>query len=107
MVATAGMDGSALPVRLRNGSFLLVRWGAQGRRFDSMKRAEQIRWPDGAWLGLQDIKGGMLAYGGPRPVRIVAKRFMVTVGLEGGGELDRWFDLKPGQFLQGCYFRNE
>jgi hypothetical protein len=32
---------------------------------------------------------------------------MVTVALRGGGELDQWIALEPGQFLQGCYFRHE
>ena len=84
----------------------MVLWGSQGRWFPQ-KRSEEIKWPDGSCIALQDLKGGMLAYADPHPVRIVATRFLVTRSLSFGGEIDEWVALEPGQFLQGCYFRRE
>lgn len=105
VVATAGAEGSRLPVRLRNGSFLLVLWGAQGRRFYDMKPEVRIAWPDDPHLDLAKLRAGAFADCEPRPVRIAAKRFMATILKAPGAELDQWVALGPGQFLQGCHFR--
>ena len=105
IVATANAEGSRLPVRLRNGTFLLVPWGAQKRRFPDMKRDERIEWPDTPCLDLEQIRRGLFADCGPRPVRIVARRFLATIVKAPGAEMDQWIPLDPGQFIQGCYFR--
>ena len=105
MVSTAGAEGSRLPVRLRDGTALLVLWGAQKRRFYDIKRELRIQWPDGPCLPLDQIRSGALAACEPRPVRIIAKRFLVTICKAPGYEVDTWVSLEPGQALQGCYFR--
>jgi hypothetical protein len=84
----------------------MVLWGAQGRSFHHMKPAERIRWPEGPYVDLGQIKLGALADCQPRPVRIVATRFLVTLSKGMGYEIDQWVPLSPGQFLQGCYFRH-
>lgn len=107
MVVTAGVLGSHLPVLMKSGAALMIPWGRQGRSF-SMRRSEQIEWPRDPWLRLEDVKAGAFADCQPRPARILARRFLVAFSLSGSGcEIDRWVQLEPGQFIQGCYFRHE
>lgn len=107
MVVTVDVRGSHLPVRLKSGAAIMIPWGAQGRFF-IMKPAEQIRWPDGGHVELDAVKGGAFADCQPRPARILAKRFLVSFKVgPAAAIIDRWIELAPGQFIQGCYFRHD
>lgn len=87
-VATA-----TLPVLKRDGSVVLLRWGAREEDGD----AAVGRWPNGGWARLESIKAGRWDAYEPLPVKIPAKGYMEK---DGDGH-SHWFELAEGEYIQG------
>ena len=82
--------GASLPVRLRDGN---VTWIAWGRRKD-----EAIgKFPNGGWARLNSIKSGKWKPWHPRPVLIVANRFME----KDQNNESHWIPLDTSMVIQG------
>ena len=80
---------AALPVRLKSGAASWLTWGR--------REGETPAFPQGGWARLESIKDGKWEKYDPRPVVIVAQRFM---------EKDRqgishWFAIPAAQMIQG------
>ena len=55
------------------------------------------KFPQTGWAPLEDVRAQKWARVEPRPVKIIASRFMIT----DKWSVERWFDLRPRQFIQG------
>lgn len=92
-----------LPVRVRGGAIRFYTWGTRSAAYVA---ADNIpgwgaKFPETGWIALVDINAGKWERLQPRPVRIVASRFLL---------LDRWqvphyFSLAAGEFIQGALAR--
>ncbi|MGZ8228742.1 MAG: hypothetical protein ACXW2A_03495 [Burkholderiales bacterium] len=102
VVARGDVDGSQLPVRLRNGEVRLYRWGSSGRpRVYDAKPGYLLNWPPGGWVPLDVLKRGEWWQFKPAPVRVAAARFLVS-RRDGDVAWEDWVNLKPGEYLQGA-----
>jgi putative SOS response-associated peptidase YedK len=84
-----------LPVLRRDGSELMLTWGARGG--EHAAGHPQIRWPQGGWARLESIRSGRWDRFAPQSVKIPARGFMEK---DADGK-SHWFKLDAGQFLQG------
>jgi hypothetical protein len=74
-----------------------VRWIPWGRPYgSSTKRSAPL--PEGACARLESIKQGKWKRWHATPVQIPVTRFMER----GPDKSEHWFDLQPGQVIQGC-----
>lgn len=89
-----------LPVLLKQGPDMpegCVRWIDWGRPYGSTtKRSAPV--PEGACARLESIKRGVWRKWHAHPVQIPVERFMER----GPDKAEYWFDLQPGQSIQGC-----
>src|SRR4051812_41935544 len=99
-IATPDTQASALPVRMRDGALMLVRWGGNGVHG---ARSAPVVWPAEPWMELEKIKLKAWADCDPMPVKIPATRFMVYLDL--GVEVDHWVTVGLGEHLQGTLVR--
>ena len=92
--------GAQVPVRLRNGRIVTVKWGARAGvpGVEDDTGAGHIRtWPEGGWAPLDDVHAEKWHKFDPKPVKITVNRFVVV----DEHQLPRWTFLKKGQYLQG------
>ncbi|HXF67896.1 MAG TPA: hypothetical protein VNK67_14515 [Burkholderiales bacterium] len=89
---------AALPVLTREGSELLLPWGARGREYDALGL---VKWPAGGWARLESVRAGRWDAFDPRPVKIPARGFME----KDAAGASHWFALGPGQYIQGLLAR--
>lgn len=83
-----------LPVRTRHGNIKLITWG---------RRKQQIgELPVGGWARLDSIEKGIWDRWFPKPVKIIVNQFMEK-DIENNSH---WFELTPGQCIQGLLARN-
>jgi hypothetical protein len=102
-IATADTQASALPIQVRGGALMLVPWGARGQSAHG-PRSAPTQWPPQPWIELAAIKRKALADCDPRPIRILAVRFMVFRKVD-AVTLDHWVTLRDGEWLQGALVR--
>ena len=90
---------SELPVRERRGRIAFYRWGALGAQYVAADNRPGwgAKFPETGWAPLLEVRDNAWYKVEPRPVKILASRFMI---LDRWG-LDRWFPLDVGQFIQG------
>lgn len=92
---------AALPVlRQGGGPRIMFPWGARGIEYaiDPVKQEKtNWKWPQGGWARLESIKAGKWDTYSPQPARIPALSFME----KDADDAKYWFDLEPGQFIQG------
>jgi hypothetical protein len=100
-IAMPDTQASALPVRMRGGALMFVRWGALGGRVHGLRSAP-ITWPAEPWIELELIKRKAFADCDPRPVRIPATRFLVFRELD-AATVDG--SLLQKKWLQGTLVR--
>jgi hypothetical protein len=88
-----------LPVRERGGRIAFYRWGALGREYVACdnKPGWGAKFPETGWAPIEEVRAHAWAKVEPRPVKIMASRFRIT----DRWDVERWFDLAPGQFIQG------
>ncbi len=92
--------GAQLPIRLRGGRVVMVKWGARSAipGVEDDTGPGHIRtWPNGGWAALDDIRSDAWKRYDPKPVKVVINRFVVV----DRHHLPRWTYLKRGQYLQG------
>lgn len=92
-------EAAELPVRVRGGFIAFYRWGARHAAYIS---ADNIgghvrKFPETGWLSLESIRAGQWDTFEPRPVRILASRFICV----SSWQVPCYFALKPGEFIQG------
>ncbi|KHF25845.1 hypothetical protein BOW35_05910 [Solemya velum gill symbiont] len=85
---------AVLPVRMKNGSHLLLPWGRRREQSGSL--------PVGGWARLDSVYSGVWDKYFPTPVKIDVSSFMEK-DYEGKS---RWFDLLPGKYIQGLVAKN-
>ncbi len=90
---------AALPVLRRDGSEIMLVWGARGREFAA--GSPRIRWPEGGWARLESIQSGRWDVFKPQPVKIPVRGFME----KDNKSKSHWFTLESGQFIQGLVAR--
>ena len=78
-----------LPIRKRDGAIDWITWGK--------RREEMCIFPEGGWARLSSVKDGRWTRMSPKPVQIIADRFMQK---DADGQR-YWFDLEEGEFIQG------
>ena len=88
-----------LPVRVRGGAIGWYRWGARKAAYYLTGNVAGwgAKFPETGWAPLEEIRAGKWACLEPKPVRVIASRFLLV---------DRWsvphyHSLEPGQFIQG------
>jgi hypothetical protein len=89
-----------LPVRLRGGRVVFVKWGARRAGIgveDDTGPGHIATWQDGAWAPRELINTYAWQRYDPKPVKIAVARFVVV----DEQHLPRWFVLERGQYLQG------
>jgi hypothetical protein len=88
-----------LPVRKRSGAIEFVTWGARGERYlsDDNTPGYLLKFPLGGWAARASILAGEWEKFEPRPVRIVASRFVFTHAQLG----PLFFALARGEYIQG------
>ena len=93
------VQGAELPVRKRSGAVEFVTWGARGDRYmsDDNTPGYLLKFPVGGWASHESIRAGAWQKFEPRPVRIVASRFIYVDGQLGA----IFFALKRGEYIQG------
>lgn len=91
--------GAELPVRERGGAIAFYHWGALGKYYFSNDNLAGwgAKFPEGGWASLQSIRAGKWDTLEPRPVRIMASRFVQM----NSWQIPCYFELKPGEFIQG------
>ena len=99
VVVPFDVEGAELPVRKRSGAVEFVRWGARGDRYlsDDNTPGYLLKFPVGGWASRESIASGAWQKFEPRPVRIVASRFVFDDALLG----PRYFALSRGEYIQG------
>ena len=86
---------ATLPVMTKNHEVELLPWG---------RRKEQAgQLPMGGWARLDSIYQGRWDKWFPVPVKLPVKQFMEK-DIQGNSH---WFDLTPGQFIQGLIARDK
>ena len=88
---------ATLPVLMRDGSIVRMRWGARNEELAD----GGPRWPKGGWARLESVKAGRWKAFDPQPVKIPAKGYMEK---DNDGH-SHWFNLEPGQYIQGLVAR--
>ena len=93
------VQGAELPIRKRSGAVEFVRWGARGDRYlsDDNTPGYLLKFPVGGWASRESIASGAWQKFEPKPVRIVASRFMYDDAMLGA----RFFALERGEYIQG------
>jgi hypothetical protein len=88
-----------LPVRKRSGAIEFVTWGARGERYlsDDNTPGYLLKFPVGGWAARGSILAGAWEKFEPRPVRIVASRFVFNHAQLG----PLFFALDRGEYIQG------
>jgi hypothetical protein len=89
---------AVLPVKLKNGTLRLVKWGR--------REAENSEMPMGGWARLSSIKSNLKSQWRiyqPRPVKIFAEKFMEK-NFEGN---PCWYDITTGKSIQGLLAQYE
>lgn len=91
--------GAQVPVRRRSGAVEFMPWGARGERYlsDDNTPGYLLKFPVGGWASRESIRSGAWQKFEPRPVRIVASRFVFVDAQLGA----RYFELKRGEYIQG------
>lgn len=88
-----------VPVRLRGGAIGFYTWGARNAEF--FEAGNMAGWgakfPETGYAPLAEICAGTWAWLEPRPVRILASRFIQV----DAWSVPRYSALKPGEFIQG------
>jgi hypothetical protein len=102
-VSCFGGPGVQLPVRKRGGAISFYRWGALRREYfpDDGRPGWGAQFPETGWAPLDQVRAGHWARVEPKPVRILAARFMRM----SPWQTPCWFSLAPGQFIQGLLAR--
>ena len=93
------VQGAELPIRRRSGAVEFVRWGARGDRYlsDDNTPGYLLKFPVGGWASRESIASGSWQKFEPRPVRIVASRFVFDDARLG----PHYFALTRGEYIQG------
>ena len=93
------IQGAELPIRMRGGAVQFVRWGARGERYlsDDNTPGYLLKFPVGGWASRESIQSGAWQKFEPRPVRIVAARFLFEDDRLGA----HFFALDRGEYIQG------
>jgi hypothetical protein len=93
------LERAQLPVRKRSGAVQFVAWGARGDRYLTSDNTPGylLKFPVGGCASRDSIREGAWQKFEPRPVRIVASRFILTDSRVGSV----FFALKPGEYIQG------
>ena len=93
------VQGAELPIRRKSGAVEFVRWGARGERYlaDDNTPGYLLKFPVGGWASRDSIGSGAWQKFEPRPVRILASRFVFDHALTG----PRFFALERGEYIQG------
>jgi len=88
-----------LPIRCRDGGIAFYRWGTRGATHYAADNTPgwTIKFPEGGWAPLEQIRSGAWDKFEPRSVRIVVARFLQV----DSWAVPRYFPLKPGEFIQG------
>ena len=88
-----------MPIRQRGGVIALYRWGARGSTYFAADNLTgwSARFPEGGWASLEEIRAGKWAWLEPRPVRILAARFIRV----NSWQVPCYFSLQLGEFIQG------
>ena len=88
-----------LPIRKRNGAIDFVTWGARADRYlsDDNTPGYLLKFPVGGWAPRLSILAGAWQKFEPRPVRIVASRFILVHAQLGSV----FFALQAGEYIQG------
>lgn len=91
--------GAELPIRKRSGAVDFVRWGARGDRYlaDDNTPGYLLKFPLGGFASRESIQKGAWQKFEPKPVRIVASRFVFDDARLG----PRFFALARGEYIQG------
>jgi hypothetical protein len=100
VVVLFGRANARLPVRTRNGRVVMVKWGTRTADLgveDESGPGHIKTWPGGAWAWLGDVRAGKWDKLTPKPVKIIATRFMVL----DEQQVQRWFPLPRRCHLQG------
>lgn len=86
-------DRAELPVRLRGGAIGFYRWGARRATYYVSDNVPGwgAKFPETEWVSLEEIRAGKWAWLEPRPVRILAARFL---------QVDSW-GVSRHEFIQG------
>lgn len=96
IVITSFVETNArLPVLAKTGEIKCLTWG---RRKD-----EAGILPVGGWISLEKFKQGQWDQYFPKQVKISVQKFM-EADIEGQ---EKWFDVTPGQYLQGIYLQEQ
>ena len=91
---------AALPARKQGGGHVMLPWGARGVEYalgPAAPEPARRKWPQGGWARLESIEAGRWDTCSPLPARIPAFAYME----KDANEARHWFDLEPGQFIQG------
>jgi hypothetical protein len=88
-----------LPVRKRSGAIEFITWGARRDRYlsDDNTPGYLLKFPIGGRATHESVLAGAWERFEPRPVRIVASRFVVADRRLG----PMFFSLQRGEFIQG------
>ncbi len=81
---------AALPVIKKSGAIEWITWGKR-------KEEPASYFPNGGWARLDSIKDGKWQRFHPIPVLLPVNAFME----KDAEKVSHWFDLKPGEVLQG------
>lgn len=86
---------ATLPVLCKDNQVVRLPWGRRQQQAGSL--------PLGGWARLDSIYGGRWDRWFPQPVKIMVRSFMEK-DHEGRSH---WFDITPGQFIQGLVAREQ
>jgi hypothetical protein len=94
-----GEPGAQLAVRKPGGAIAFYRWGALHPEYFAQDRVPGwgAQFPPTGWAPLDEVRAGGWARLEPKPVRILASRFLRI----DRWQQPRWFPLEPGHFIQG------
>lgn len=94
-------DGSRaeLPIRKRSGAVEFITWGARGERYlcNDNTPGYLLKFPLGGRAPRESVLAGTWEKFEPRPVRIIASRFVLMHAQLG----PLFFALKRGEYIQG------
>jgi hypothetical protein len=102
-VVACGVADSVLPILIRSGVMRWVEWGAPRAHHVSSPDAPGyvLKLPEGHWVALDTLRAGVWWQYKPKAVKIAASAFGVYVP-SGDVILERWIELKAGQYIQGA-----
>ena len=94
-----GEPGAELPIRTHAGAIAFCQWGALGKYYfsDDNRSGWGRKFPEGGWASLESIRAGNWTTLEPRPVLIMASRFIQV----NSWQIPCYFNLARGQFIQG------